>query len=255
VVKYSLSTPKSLLSTSSTLSFVSLIKELYTMVAPLAIHILLQVVFLSFFHVAPAFADFKTLPENGWYFDLKGYQGSEFESIQYLPQCGSLGVGLGSDPKAIGDRCNTATNAFRDSNELAAFYDLDGTIQPQLTNGTESCLCMGLQTASTFGSGYSDRAAVCLWISAAGDLESIPLQNSVGQVTEEQGYIGNYVPDLKRSLLLCLDVDLEKIQADHANSTTPPPPLRDTNKIPACVSCKNLFEPTTTKPERISNAN
>jgi hypothetical protein len=223
------------------------------MVAPLPIYTLLRVAFLLFFLVAPAFADFKKLPVNGWYFDLKGYQGSEFESIQYLPQCGSLGVGLGREPKAIGDRCNTSTNAFRDSNELAAFYDLDGKIQPQLTNGTESCLCMGLQTASTLGSAYPDRAAICLWISAAGDLESIPLKNSVDQVTKEQGYIGNYLPDLKRSLLLCLDVDLEKIRADHANSTTPPAPLRDTNKIPECAACKNPFEPT--KLEHISNAN
>jgi hypothetical protein len=208
------------------------------MVALRAIYILRRVKFLLFFLVAPAFTDFTPLPEGGLDYNFLGYQGSDFESILYLPQCGSLGVGLGTEPQAIGDRCNTSMNSFSESNELAAFYALDGTVQPQLTNGTESCLCMGLQTEGVAGT-YPDRAAICLWISAAGDLESIPLKNSVGQVTQEQGYIGNYLPDLKRSLLLCLDVDLDKIRADHANSTTPPAPLRDTNKIPECVACKN----------------
>ena len=221
------------------------------MITPTRIYALLRVANLFLILVSPAFADFKKLPVNGWYFNLKGYQGSEFESIQYLPQCGSLGVALGKEPKAIGDRCNKAMDMFKGSNELAAFYGLDGKIQQQLTNGTESCLCMGLQTSGSGGLEYPDRAAICLWISAAGDLESIPLANSVGQVTKEQGYIGNYVPDLKRSLLLCLDVDLEKIRTDHANSTTPPTPLRESNKIPDCVSCKDSFG--LTKFEHISN--
>jgi len=181
-------------------------------------------------------ATFKPLPEIGISFNFLGYRGSDYSAIRYLPQCGHLGGGLGTKPFAIGDRCDAAMSAFNASNELAAFYSLDGHIQPQLENGTESCLCMGLQ--DTYPGMRADRAFICLWVGKDGNMESIPLKNSVGQVTMEEGYVGSFLPGVKRSLLLCLDVDVAKIKAENANSTLPPTPIRDTNKIPACVSCE-----------------
>jgi len=167
---------------------------------------------------------------------MRGYPGGSWESIQYLAQCGYVG-NAALPSKAIGDnKCGTAINTFVNGPELAGFYALDGTKQPGITNGTESCVCAALQQGGA--SHHSDRCAICLFSNSAGDLERIRLAGINGIETMEEGFVGNYVPGLKRSLLVCPDVDLQKLRADNANSTLPPDPLRVTNKIAACVTCK-----------------
>jgi hypothetical protein len=203
------------------------------------LHTLLRIVVVSLCLVSSASTATppKKLRSEGTAFDFKGYSGSNYDAIQYLPQCGTLGGGMHSEPKVIGDnKCGAAINAFKDATELAAFYDLSGKMQPQLVNGTESCLCMGLQEIRGSGQ-FPDRSAICLWVNAAGEVESVQLPGANGQPTMEEGYISNYLPNLKRSLLLCIDVDMVKVRADAANSTTPPPPLRATNKLAPCVNC------------------
>jgi hypothetical protein len=122
--------------------------------------------------------------------NLKGFPGTVFQVINYLPVCGTLSSSAtkqsdlsGKGPcftlhciirvdwsfSLFADKCTAAISTFNTSSATAAIYDLSGVESGDLPGGgAQLCVCGALGTSDTQSGDPKTNGLLCVWVDEKG---------------------------------------------------------------------------------------
>jgi hypothetical protein len=153
--------------------------------------------FYLLFHAVKGYPD-TPLPLNG-IVSLVGYAPDTiFQTLDYIPVCGTLGPSLTS-ATGITTYCDPAMSVFNKTANLVAMFDQTGVLLPLTpASGQSGCLCFCLSMLS------GRQGNLCLWLEAG----------AVPQVWWGGNYLdaSTYQPGTK-SLPQCADVNLPALSS------------------------------------------